>query len=819
MSFPQTPTPRASNYLPLDNARINEVLTSGQQAIEIYNPSPLGTDLSGWYLSNDPRNQKMYRTPGGTFLPAGGYLVLQANQLGFALSGYVSLSEADSTGNLSGRRSVVTFSQVPAGKSLGVVQMCSGGSDFVELISPTLPGFNAAPRIGPVVISEIMYHPATLSGNDNNTDEYIELSNQTAQDLALDGWELRNAVGFTFGTNTLIPANGFLVAVGFDPVADLAQLIEFRSKFGVPEEAPVVGPWRGNLSNAGEMVELYRPGNILVEHVAYDDTAPWPTSGDGYGNSLQRAVGQFGNDPIHWHADAPTAGSANTSVPNQPATIIAHPVSRALQAGTRVEFSVEVCGTGPMSYLWEWDGGALQNASGPSYVINSATAANAGMYRVLVSSAFGPSVYSDWAMLRIQSPPVITQHPQPILTSSDTNVSFTVAASGTGPFTYQWRKNGIALSGKTNATLDLFNVQIADSGDYSALVGNAAGMVASDVANLEVFRRVRILTHPQSRTANTNTSVSFTVTAEGTGTLRYQWRYFGDEMPGETNSTMTLPSVQLEQSGDYTAVVSDNRSSAESLIATLTVPFRPIVLRHPQGVTVAVGSNVTLTAGIYGGWPLTNRWRRGAFNIFTNVLSAKQTNTTFLLANIQTNQAAAYQVGVLNGAGSSQISSNGYVTVVVPPTNATAMSGSDTRFYVQAFGATRVLYQWKAGGADIPGATNTTLVLSNVQSSAAGTYSVVVSAITNATIAPAAFSATLSVEGSPPVLSQPRLLSAGEFQFLLTGESNGTYAVQFSADLTNWTTFTNVSQSTGAVTVTDPDAVGQSRRFYRARGP
>jgi hypothetical protein len=147
------------------------------------------------------------------------------------------------------------------------------------------------------------------------------------------------------------------------------------------------------------------------------------------------------------------------------------------------------------------------------------------------------------------------------------------------------------------------------------------------------------------------------------------------------------------------------------------------------------------------------------------------------------------------------------------------MAGADAQFSVQTFGLPRIVYQWKTGSTDIAGATNATLVVSNVQSSSAGTYSVVVSAITNTPVAPAIFSATLTVQGGPPVLSEPRLLSAGQFQFVLTGESNGTYTVQFSPDLTNWTTFTNVSQSTGAVTVTDPAAVGESRRFYRARAP
>jgi hypothetical protein len=220
-----------------------------------------------------------------------------------------------------------------------------------------------------------------------------------------------------------------------------------------------------------------------------------------------------------------------------------------------------------------------------------------------------------------------------------------------------------------------------------------------------------------------------------------------------------------------------------------------------------------------GGWPLTNRWRFGVANIGTNYLTAKDTNAFFTILDIQTNQAGRYQLGLINQAGSSQLSSNAYITVVVPPTNTTALSRTDAQLSVRAFGLPRALYQWQAGEADIPGATNAVLTLTNVQMSQSGSYSVVVSVTTNAAIAPATFSADLTVEPGPPVLSDPLSLSAAEFQFRLTGDSNQTYAVQFSGDLTNWTTFTNVPYTIAPVTITDPAAGTASRRFYRAYKP
>src|SRR5439155_18391790 len=85
------------------------------------------------------------------------------------------------------------------------------------------------------------------------------------------------------------------------------------------------------------------------------------------------------------------------------------------------------------------------------------------------------------------SPPTIVSQPQDRTNSAGTTATFTVGVSGTPPFRYQWFYNTVnALSGKTNATLTLNNVQVSDSGGYSALVSNVAGSVTSVVAQLVV---------------------------------------------------------------------------------------------------------------------------------------------------------------------------------------------------------------------------------------------------------------------------------------------------------------------------------------------
>jgi hypothetical protein len=180
---------------------------------------------------------------------------------------------------------------------------------------------NTYPRVGPVVITEVMYHPPDLGTNDNTRDEFIELRNITTAPVALfegtNGWRLRDAVDFDFPSGTTIQPGDYLLVVGFDPTNNPAALAAFRSRYNVDPGTRIVGPWSGKLDNDNEDIELRRPGvpdtngvpYILVERVRYRDTFPWPTEAGGTGFSLQRlADNAFANDPANWVAAAPTPG-------------------------------------------------------------------------------------------------------------------------------------------------------------------------------------------------------------------------------------------------------------------------------------------------------------------------------------------------------------------------------------------------------------------------------------------------------------------------------------------------------------------------------
>jgi hypothetical protein len=193
--FPGTPSPGDANFLSLTNVVVNEVLTHTdpplEDAIELHNPTTSPVSVAGWWLS-DSRGvpQKYQISPNTPTIPPGGFLVLYENQFNngdeatipFALSSadgdQVYLSSANVSGQMNGFRTFVNFGPSANGVSFGRYRT-SVGIDFTAMAQRTFGvdapvsvaqfragtgKTNSYPRIGSVVISEIMYHPPDLVG-------------------------------------------------------------------------------------------------------------------------------------------------------------------------------------------------------------------------------------------------------------------------------------------------------------------------------------------------------------------------------------------------------------------------------------------------------------------------------------------------------------------------------------------------------------------------------------------------------------------------------------------------------------------------------
>jgi hypothetical protein len=323
---------------------VNEVLAHTDlpevDSIELFNPTTTPADIGGWWLTDSYFEPYKYQVPTNTVLPPGGFTVITADAFGqgtnaFLLSEYgeqVCLFSADASGVLSGYTCVFDFDASSNGASIVRYVNSEGRELHVDGAALTLGTSNALPRVGPVVISEIMYHPPdATNGVDDDLDEYIELQNITGGPVPLydvantgDTWRLQSGVSYDFPSGTSLPSNGLLLVVGFDPATNPVQLAEFQSRYALSTNMPIYGPWSGKLDNSGERIELRRPGDpdvmptnvivpyYLVDGVTFGDGVAWPTNADGWGASLQRcSLRAFGDDPTNWVALSPTAGVTN----------------------------------------------------------------------------------------------------------------------------------------------------------------------------------------------------------------------------------------------------------------------------------------------------------------------------------------------------------------------------------------------------------------------------------------------------------------------------------------------------------------------------
>ena len=173
-------------------------------------------------------------------------------------------------------------------------------------------------------------------------------------------------------------------------------------------------------------------------------------------------------------------------------------------------------------------------------------------------------------------PPRIVTQPGSLTNNAGTTAALSVYASGSGPLSYEWRKDGQNLadggsvSGSATANLTLNNVLGGDGAAYSVVITNAVGSVTSAVATLGVIDPL-ITVQPASQTRSPGDSVTLSVKAAGTPPLRYQWRKDGDAQAGATQSSLTLTNLQVSDAGSYDAVVSDAWGSATSTVALLSV--------------------------------------------------------------------------------------------------------------------------------------------------------------------------------------------------------------------------------------------------------
>jgi hypothetical protein len=279
--------------------------------------------------------------------------------------------------------------------------------------------------------------------------------------------------------------------------------------------APFTGPITASSTLPAEAITAVQffSGSTLL---GTDTTAPYSLAvnlGAGGYTLTARAISYLAA------SNTSSAVTITVSSAAVPPSIVTPPASRTVTVGANVTFTVSAGGTPPLSYQWQKNTANIPGATASSFALASVTAADAGSYRVVVTNTAGTAT-SAAATLTVNPAPVaptITIQPVSQSVNAGANVSFTVAATGTAPLSYQWRRNAVAISGATGTALNLNAVTTANAGSYSVVVTNAAGSATSATATLTVTQTVVIvsITTPTNG-ATFSAPATFELTASAT---------------------------------------------------------------------------------------------------------------------------------------------------------------------------------------------------------------------------------------------------------------------------------------------------------------
>ena len=267
---------------------------------------------------------------------------------------------------------------------------------------------------------------------------------------------------------------------------------------------------------------------------------------------------------------APSGGTVTLIVSLDSAPVISvQPVaSQAVAEKSNVRMSVVASGLGTLTYQWRKNGVNVTGATGATLSFGSVTATDSGTYNVRVSNAAGSVVSAD-SVLSVETSPVIVEQPAPQYVSEGAPARFSVSVAAVPSASYQWRKNGVNITGATGSTLSLPVVNPADVGTYSVVASNAVGSTSSAGATLGIAGPPIITRQPLSRAVYNRANVTFSVTAVGSPAPSYQWRKNGVNIAGATSATLQLKSVTRSDAGKYTVRVSNAIGWMISNTATL----------------------------------------------------------------------------------------------------------------------------------------------------------------------------------------------------------------------------------------------------------
>jgi hypothetical protein len=349
-------------------------------------------------------------------------------------------------------------------------------------------------------------------------------------------------------------------------------------------------------------------------------------------------------------------------------------------------------------------------------------------------------------------------------------VLLTSSTSGTGPFSYQWNKDGTAIPGATSSSIQITgDAAYVNQGSYTLTVSNGSSLTSTG-SQVSVKRPAPVITtQPQSQSVSLNGTATFSIGISGYDPATVEIFWFSGTSPTPSNPVQVGngPSLNLAvtsplKAGNYFVRVGGSVTGppnsfiyteyAYSSTFQLTIagtPAAPVITVQPTLALLPQPlAGIELNLGVTAtGFPApTYQWLKNGVPIPGAVSSSLH----FL--SLQFSDSGTYAVTVSNASGTVTsvdvvLAVQGPPAIAAQPASQTVAPGVSATFAITATGVPAPTYQWQKNNLPIANATAATLTLNNVQSVDAGNYSVVAS---NQWGSVTSSAATLTVSSSPP---------------------------------------------------------------------
>ena len=304
-----------------------------------------------------------------------------------------------------------------------------------------------------------------------------------------------------------------------------------------------------------------------------------------------------------------------------------------------------------------------------------------------------------------QSSPVITAQPQSLTVQTGNSATFSVTATGQAPLSYQWRRNGVPITGATSSSYSIASAQGTDAGSFDVIVSNDSGSVTSSTAVLTVVPAGLLLNGSfefdysgWSPTGNQQVVSSPFQPSDGTKLVAFN---AGQKTPNGvlTQTFATMIGQAYTLSFDAGAISTSNQNEQRMQVRV-------------QGNSTLVSQSVSVFAPGNG-----TRYLPKSFSFV-----ADSSTTTLTFQDISTNTS---NIDLL--LDNVRVTAQSSPVITAQPQSLTVQTGNSATFSVTATGQAPLSYQWRRNGVPITGATSSSYSIASAQGTDAGSFDVIVS--------------------------------------------------------------------------------------------